>query len=223
MIVPTLNEEKDLKRCLSALSLSDKEELIVVDGGSTDATVSIASEFTDKVITAKKGRGTQMNAGAEAASGDVLLFLHADCVLPPEGFTIIGKTLWVNEVSAGGFYIGIEHPSFTFRVIEYFANLRSAVTRLIYGDQGLFLRKETFLKLGGFKDIPLMEDIEISQRLKRAGRIKFVKSPPVMTLPRRWLAEGPVYTTLRDWAIALAYTVFNVRPERLVKHYEDIR
>jgi len=195
----------------------------VVDGGSTDATVSIAREFTDKVITAKKGRGAQMNAGAEAASGDVLLFLHADCVLPPEGLTIVGETLRVNEVSAGGFYIGIEHPSFTFRVIEHLANLRSAVTRLIYGDQGLFIRKETFLKLGRFADIPLMEDIEISQRLKRAGRIKFVKSPPVMTLPRRWLAEGPVYTTLRDWAIAISYTIFKASPERLVKHYEDIR
>ncbi len=195
----------------------------MVDGGSTDATVSIAREFTDKVITAKKGRGAQMNAGAEAASGDVLLFLHADCVLPPEGLTIVGETLRVNEVSAGGFYIGIEHPSFTFRVIEHLANLRSAVTRLIYGDQGLFIRKETFLKLGRFADIPLMEDIEISQRLKRAGRIKFVKSPPVMTLPRRWLAEGPVYTTLRDWAIAISYTIFKASPERLVKHYEDIR
>jgi rSAM/selenodomain-associated transferase 2 len=195
----------------------------VVDGGSTDATASIAREFTNKVITAKRGRGAQMNAGAEAASGDVLLFLHADCVLPPEGFTIVRETLGVNEVSAGAFYIGIEQPGTVFRVIEHFANLRSAVTRLIYGDQGIFIRKETFLKLGGFADIPLMEDIEISQRLKRAGKIKFVKSPPVMTLPRRWLAEGPVYTTLRDWAIALAYTVFNVRPEHLVKHYENIR
>ncbi len=164
-----------------------------------------------------------MNAGAEAASGDVLLFLHADCVLPPEGFKIIGETLRVNEVSAGGFYIGIEHPSFTFRVIEHFANLRSAVTRLIYGDQCLFLRKKTFNSIGGFKNIPLMEDIEISQRLKRAGKIKFVKSPPVMTLPRRWLAEGPVYTTLRDWAIAVSYTIFKASPKRLVKHYEDIR
>ena len=164
-----------------------------------------------------------MNTGAEAASGDILLFLHADCVLPPEGFTIARETLRVTEVSAGGFYIVIEHPSFTFRVIEHFANLRSAVTRLIYGDQVIFIRKKTFDSIGGFKNIPLMEDIEISQRLKRAGRIKFVKSPPVMTLPRRWLAEGPVYTTLRDWAIALAYTVLDVRPESLVKHYEDIR
>jgi rSAM/selenodomain-associated transferase 2 len=222
VIVPTLNEEKDLKRCLSALVLSANEELIVVDGGSADATVSISHEYTDKVISSKKGRGAQMNAGAEEAGGDILLFLHADCVLPPEGFNTIRETLQDSGVSAGGFRLSIEHPGLAFRIIERGANLRSGLTRLIYGDQGLFMKKETFFKLGGFKEIPLMEDVEISQRLKRAGKIAFV-DPPIRTLPRRWLTEGPVYTTLRDWAIAMAYTVFKVRPEKLIKHYEDIR
>lgn len=217
-----LNEEKDLRRCLSALSLTDGEELIVVDGGSTDATVSIAREFTDMVLTSSRGRAEQMNAGAHAATGDALLFLHADCVLPEGAFDVIHKTLSAREVSAGGFRLAIEHPGLAFRIIERGANLRSAITRLVYGDQGLFLRKETFERLGGFKEMPLMEDIEISQRLKRLGRIAFV-NPPIRTLPRRWLKEGPLYTTLRDWAIAIAYTIFKVRPEKLAKHYGDVR
>jgi rSAM/selenodomain-associated transferase 2 len=174
------------------------------------------------VLTSKKGRAAQMNAGAEAATGDALLFLHADCVLPEDGFDVVRQTLSDRSVSGGGFRLSIEHPGLTFRVIERGANLRSAVTRLIYGDQGFFVRKETFDKLGGFMEMPLMEDIEISQRLKRMGRIAFV-SPPVRTLPRRWQKEGPLYTTLRDWAIAIAYTIFRVRPEKLARHYEDVR
>jgi rSAM/selenodomain-associated transferase 2 len=222
VIVPVLNEENDLNRCLSALVHSANEELIVVDGGSADATVSTAREYTDKVISSKRGRGTQMNAGAKEAGGDILLFLHADCVLPEGAFGVVRETLSDQRVAAGGFRLSIEHPGLLFRVIERGANLRSALTRLVYGDQGLFMRKETFIKLGGFKNMPLMEDVEISQRLKRTGKIAFV-DPPVRTLPRRWLKEGPVYTTLRDWAIAMAYTVFKVRPEKLIKHYEDIR
>jgi rSAM/selenodomain-associated transferase 2 len=222
VIVPVLNEEKDLKRCLSSLALSNREELIVVDGGSADATVSIASEYTNKVLNSTRGRGAQMNAGAEEADGDILLFLHADCVLAPEGFSTIRETLRYDGVAAGGFRLSIERPGLAFRVIERGANLRSALTRLVYGDQGLFMTKELFFKIGGFKEMPLMEDVEISQRLKRAGKIAFVELP-IRTLPRRWLTEGPVYTTLRDWAIALAYTVFKVRPEKLIKHYEDIR
>jgi rSAM/selenodomain-associated transferase 2 len=217
-----LNEEKTLGRCLSSLRLSEYEELIVVDGGSVDATTSIAREYTDKVINSEKGRGAQMNAGAETADGDILLFLHADCVLPEEGFNVIREIISDAKVSAGGFRLSIEHPAFAFRIIERGANLRSALTRLVYGDQGLFIRKEMFLNLGGFKEIPLMEDVEISQRLKRAGKIAFV-NPPIRTLPRRWLKEGPMYTTLRDWAIAIAYTVFKVRPEKLIKHYGNIR
>jgi rSAM/selenodomain-associated transferase 2 len=222
VIVPVLNEEKDLNRCLSALVLSANEELIVVDGGSADTTVSISREYTDKVISSKRGRGTQMNAGAETSVGDILLFLHADCVLPEGAFGVVREILSDQGVAAGGFRLSIEHPGLMFRIIERGANLRSALTRLVYGDQGLFMRKETFIKLDGFKEIPLMEDVEISQRLKRMGKIVFV-NPPIRTLPRRWLTEGPVYATLRDWAIAMAYTVFKVRPEKLIKHYEDIR
>ncbi len=222
VIVPVLNEEKDLGRCLSALMLSSDEELIVVDGGSVDATVSIAGEFTDKVISADRGRAAQMNAGAEAATGDILLFLHADCVLPSDGFGAMRAALSGENVAAGGFWLSIEHPGLKFRIIERGANLRSYLTRLIYGDQGIFLRRETFIELGGYAPIPLMEDIEISLRLKRKGKIAFV-SPSVRTLPRRWLEEGALRTTLRDWKRAISYTIFKAPPKELARHYKDVR
>jgi len=217
-----LNEEKILGETLSSLYLTDNEELIVVDGGSSDRTVSVAYKYTDKVYVTKRGRGYQMNFGAERASGDILLFLHADCTLPEEGFRIIRNVLKDNRISAGAFDLSIVHPKLRFRIIEYGANLRSRITSIPYGDQGLFMKREVFEQLGGFADIPLMEDIEISRRLKRIGRIIFIR-PPIKTSPRRWLKEGPVFTTLRDWAIAVSFAFFKVSPYRLMKYYEDIR
>jgi rSAM/selenodomain-associated transferase 2 len=220
--VPVLNEEKVLHKTLSALNITHSEELIVVDGGSTDRTVSIAYEFTDKVYVTKKGRGHQMNFGAKRANGNAFLFLHADCFLPPEGFRIVREVLKDENVSAGAFDLSIAHPGLHFRIIEWGANLRSRITSIAYGDQGIFMTKEVFDRVGGFTEMPLLEDIEISRRLKKIGKIVFVR-PPIRTSPRRWLKEGLVFTTLRDWAIALSYSFFNVPPERLVKYYEDVR
>lgn len=222
IVIPVLNEEKNLHETLQSLNLTHNEELIVVDGGSTDGSVSIAQRFTDKVFVTKKGRGNQMNVGAEKAEGNILLFLHADCILPAGAFDMICQALQNNTVAAGAFDLSIDHPSFRFRIIEFGANLRSHVTAIPYGDQGIFMSKETFNRIGGYADIPLMEDIELLRRLKKIGRIVFI-SPPIKTSPRRWLKEGPVYTTLRDWTIALSYRFLNVSPERLIKHYKDIR
>ncbi|KPK45486.1 MAG: hypothetical protein AMK74_03340 [Nitrospira bacterium SM23_35] len=222
VVMPVLNEEVVLNETLSSLHLSDHEELIVVDGGSTDNTVSIAHTFTDKVYITKRGRGHQMNFGAAKADGDILLFLHADCILPREGFGLIRTVLQDKEISAGAFDLSIVHPKLRFRIIEYGANLRSRMTSVPYGDQGLFMKQEVFEQSGGFPDIPIMEDIEISKRLKKAGKIVFVR-PPIKTSPRRWLKEGPVFTTLRDWAIAVSFAFFKISPHRLIKYYEDVR
>lgn len=222
VIVPVLNEEKHLERTLSALPLTENEELIVVDGGSADGTVSLARGFTDKVLLTRSGRGHQMNLGAEKAGGDILLFLHADCTLPEGGFGMIRQALKDDRVSAGAFDLSIEHPKLRFRIVELGANLRSRLTSIPYGDQGMFLRKKVFDLLGGFADVPLMEDIEFSSRLKRAGKIVFLR-PAIRTLPRRWLDEGVIYTTLRDWSIALSYRFLRVPPRRLLKHYRDVR
>ncbi len=220
--MPVLNEGKILHDTLSALKLSNNEELIVVDGGSTDETVSVANEFAEKVFITRSGRGHQMNYGAERSDGDLLLFLHADCVLPDEGFKIIREVLKDNSVAAGAFDLRITHSELWFRIIEFGANLRSRVTSVPYGDQGLFMSKDVYNRIGGFADIPLMEDIEISGRLKKKGRIVFVR-PAIRTSPRRWFKEGLICTTLRDWAIALSYTFLKVSPQRLIKYYKDVR
>jgi rSAM/selenodomain-associated transferase 2 len=222
VIVPALNEEKSLHRTLSNLNITDLEELIIVDGGSNDRTVLIASGFTDKVFVTHKGRGHQMNYGAQKANGNILLFLHADCLLPKEGFELIREKLNDKQVSAGAFFLNIDHPSFRFRIIEKVANLRSRITRIPYGDQGLFIRKELFEQIGGFADIPLMEDIEISRRLKKIAKIVFLRTP-IKASPRRWLKEGLIYTTLRDWIVAILYIFLKVSPEKLMKHYKDVR
>jgi rSAM/selenodomain-associated transferase 2 len=222
IIMPVLNEAASLSSSLSKLDITETEELIVVDGGSSDETVSIAREFTDRVYETKTGRASVMNFGAGKASGDILLFLHADCYLPHNGFNIIRSTLRNNNVSAGGFYLGIDHPSFQFRIIEFGANLRSTVSSFIYGDQGMFLRKEIFKSIGGFADMPLMEDIEICQRLNKLGKMVLLR-PPIKASPRRWLQEGVIHTTLRDWSLAFSYTFLKVPPEKLIRHYKDIR
>jgi rSAM/selenodomain-associated transferase 2 len=220
--MPVLNEAKSLRTTLGSLCLSDNEELIVVDGGSADETLSIAREFTGKVFQAKSGRASVMNFGAQKAEGDILLFLHADCILPDNAFLLIRGVLGDKGVAAGGFDLGISDPGSRFRIIEFAANLRAHVTSLLYGDQGMFLRKDIFEGIGGFADMPLMEDIEISLRLKKEGKIVFVKSP-IKASPRRWLKEGVLYTTLRDWLNAFLYTFLKIPPEKLIKYYKDVR
>lgn len=220
--MPVLNEAKALRETLKALRLTPGEELIVVDGGSTDGTVSIAREFTDAVLETRQGRGLQMHLGAERAGGGILLFLHADCLLPPGAFGAVRAALAGPGVSAGAFDLGIRHPSLCFRVVELGANLRSRLTRVAYGDQGLFMLAETYRRVGGFRDMPLMEDIEIGGRLKRAGKMAFLR-PPIMASARRWLTEGVVRATLRDWRLALSYALLKTPPERLARHYRDVR
>ena len=220
--MPVFNEAGGLRNTLNRLRLSDEEELIVVDGGSSDETMSIAREFTEKVFQTRSGRATVMNYGAEKSDGEILLFLHADCILPDNGFNIIRKTLSDSTIAAGAFHLKVNHPGVGFRIIEAVANIRHSVTSLFYGDQGIFLKKEVFRKIGGFADIPLMEDIEISRRLKKTGRMVFVR-PPINVSPRRWLKEGLIYTTLRDWTISFSYAFLKVSPAMLIKYYKDVR
>lgn len=222
IIVPVLNEEQNIAGTLSSIPRSRHDEVIVVDGGSEDRTASVAAEYTASVVSSPRGRAVQMNRGAELARSDYLLFLHADCRLPENGLDAVRQVLGKTGIAAGAFDLSIDHPSFRFRIIEFGANARSRLTSIPYGDQGLFLKKDLFFRAGGFPEVPLMEDIAIAGKLKKYGRVVFLRER-IVTSPRRWLTEGIVYTTFRDWCLALSYSVFNVPPEILKRYYEDVR
>ena len=222
IVMPVLNEEMLLNDTLSALFLSDEEELIIVDGGSSDLTVKIASAYTEKVLAGPRGRARQMNFGAKAAAGDVLLFLHSDCRLSPGALNEIRWVLGHQDTVAGAFDILIDSSCFKFRWISRFANLRSRLTGIAYGDQGIFLRKKTFDDIGGYADIPLMEDIELCRRIKPLGKIYFLELP-IYPSPRRFDNQGVLCTLIRDSMLVFSYAVLGADPSRLARYYRDER
>lgn len=220
VVVPTLNEAGVLARTLEGLP-AGFVDVVVADGGSTDATTAIAREHGARVTVARPGRGPQMNAGAAAAKGDVLLFLHADTALPPDAVARIGAALADPGVVAGAFLLGIDSPDPRLALIARAANLRTRLTRVPYGDQAPFVRRAAFDAAGGFPDVPIMEDVMLGRRLKRLGRIVVVPAR-VRTSARRWEREGVVRTTLRNAALITLY-LLGVHPRRLARWYGHVR
>ncbi len=221
VIIPTLDEAHVLARTLEAVRAAGVEDLIVVDGGSRDDTLGVARRFTDRIVQTPAGRAWQMNAGAREARGDVFLFLHADTVLGPWAMTAIRTVLDDEQVVGGAFRLGIETRRPGLRLIAAAANLRTVLTRLPYGDQGLFVRRAVFEQVGGFPDLPLMEDVALGRRLKQAGRV-VILPVAVTTSARRWEREGLFYATLRNWALLSLY-LMGVSPVRLARWYGHIR
>ena len=215
VIIPTLNEAASIGHAIEAVGPG--AEVIVADGGSTDSTVKLARMLGARIIRSKAGRGLQMDTGAEGASGDVLLFLHADTLLPGGWQSPIAQALDDPEVVAGGFSLSIDSRLLRFRIIEYFTNLRSRNLRLIYGDQAIFARKTAFLKAGGFGKLPLMEDVDCVKKLSRLGRIVTL-GESVLTSPRRWNEGGLLRNTLKNWLLLALYRA-GVAPERLHRRY----
>ncbi|HCO59232.1 MAG TPA: glycosyl transferase [Porticoccaceae bacterium] len=218
IVIPTLNEAATIKDCLQALS-SVRDlgaQIIVADGGSYDETVTRARAGADKVVVSKPGRAGQMNAGAREATGQWLLFLHADTRLPENMADVI--TAWEFSHSAWGFFfVRLDSPRMVFRIIERLMNWRSYYSRIATGDQSLFVKRELFERLGGYADIPLMEDIELSKRLRRTGR-PLVALARATTSARKWEREGVVSTVLLMWRLRLAY-FFGADPAELVRKY----
>lgn len=228
IIIPVNNETAAINQTLGYLVESFQEippEVMVVDGNPLGNTIaSIDPLFHSEkinlktIISKKSGRAVQMNAGAKITKGNLLLFLHADTTLPKQAVGKMLKQLEDPSLACGAFSLGIQHPSKAYRLIEAVANLRTRITRLPYGDQAQFFKKDYFDRLGGFADIPLMEDVEIMQRVKRRKDRCRILSEKVFTSARRWEKEGILYCTLRNWMLITLYSL-GVSPHRLAKFY----
>nr|WP_290226107.1 TIGR04283 family arsenosugar biosynthesis glycosyltransferase [Trichocoleus desertorum] len=219
IIIPVLNEAAAIAQTLAAAQQTSQAEIIVVDGGSQDDTVAIAQSAGAKVIMSAPGRAQQMNAGAKVAAGEVLLFLHGDTLLPPEFATQIRQALISPGVIAGAFALKIDSAVPGIRLMERLVNWRSRSLQMPYGDQAIFLRAKTFHSVGGFADLPIMEDFELMRQLKKKGAIAIV-SEPVITSGRRWERLGLLRTTLINQAVILAYFL-GVSRDRLARWYRS--
>jgi rSAM/selenodomain-associated transferase 2 len=221
VIVPALEEAEALPATLARARAGAIHELIVVDGGSRDATRALATPFADRVLTTERGRARQMNSGAAAATGDVLLFLHADTALPAGFERAIAAALADARVVGGRFDVRLEGASPGLRVVAAAINLRSRLTRIATGDQAIFARRAVFDALGGYPEIPLLEDVSFTRALKRAGRIACLRET-VVTSARRWESRGVVRTVVLMWTLRLGYAL-GASPARLLRFYRDVR
>jgi rSAM/selenodomain-associated transferase 2 len=216
VVVPALNEAAGIERCLAALAplRARGHEVIVVDGGSADGTARLAAPLADRVLSAPRGRAAQMNAGAAAAAGDALLFLHADTFLPPDADRLVREALAAH--AWGRFDVAIDSEDPRLAVIAYFMNRRSRLSGIATGDQAIFVRRDAFQ---GFPPIALMEDVAFSRAMKRV-------SPPaclaarVRTSARRWEKRGVARTVLLMWRLRFAYWRGG-DPDELARHYAD--
>lgn len=218
IIMPVLNEAAAIRETLEALQRFRRagHEVILADGGSSDGTRDAAVGLYDQWVAASPGRAGQMNAGAERASGNLLLFLHADTALPHDALEWLER-FWRSGQHWGRFDVSLSGDRPLFRVIAFFMNVRSRLTGICTGDQAQFVRYSVFERLGGFAPLPLMEDVELSRRLKQQSR-PFCVPSPVVTDSRRWETNGPWRTIALMWRLRWDYWR-GVPPEQLAARY----
>ena len=217
VIVPTLNEQGCLAATLDALLLANGDELIVVDAGSTDGTPAIARRYTSQFYQGPRGRAQQMNHGARHARGDILLFLHADTLMPGDGLDAVRHALQQRGAVGGAFRLIITPTTPALRLVAWGTNLRSRFGGLPYGDQALFVSRRVFDELGGYEDVPFMEDIRLVQALRRRGRL-ITLPQAVATSGRRWQRSGVFFTTARNIILMTLYFC-GVQPATLKRWY----
>lgn len=221
VIIPAINEEECIAAAVKSARRAKNVEVLVADGGSRDATAPIAENAGAKVLATRTGRAFQMNAGAQAASGDALLFLHADTRLPPGYEAHVRRILDRPGVAAGAFRLGIRASGVSVRLVEHAANLRSRYLQLPYGDQAIFLGRKQFQAVGGFPELPIMEDFALMKRLSKLGRVVLAPAA-VSTSGRRWVRLGIWRATWINQMMVAAY-VLGVPPERMQHWYRRDR
>lgn len=223
IIIPVYHEADIIEPMISTLKVLNGNpgvEIIVVDGDPDGSTIRVVGDAHVKTLLAKKGRASQMNRGAAAAKGDILLFLHADTRLPRHALQHILEIFRKRKIIGGSFDLGIRSEKKMYRLIEKMVYYRTRLTKIPYGDQAIFLSRRIFFRLGGFKEIPIMEDIELMRRIRAQGYPIGIIPDPVQTASRRWEEEGIVFCTLRNWALAVLF-LLGVSPEKLVTYYRQ--
>lgn len=216
VIIPALDEAQFVGRAIASAGVG-VADVLVADGGSTDGTPAAAVRLGAGVIDVPRGRGGQMDGAASVATGDVFVFLHADTTLPPLWHEAVEAALEDAGVVGGAFSLRIDGRGFFYRLVERSIALRSRAFGLIYGDQAIFVRREAFFKAGGFRKLPLMEDVDCVRRLKKAGKV-VVLDKSVTTSARRWEEKGLLINTVRNWFF-LALYFMGISPEALCKRY----
>lgn len=219
IVIPTLDEAEGIPTFLQALQplRARGVEIVLADGGSRDGTVAAATPMVDRVISARRGRASQMNSGAAVSAGDVLLFLHADCTLPEHADHSILNGLASSRRRWGRFDVRLSGAAIMLRVVERAMNLRSCLTGICTGDQGLFVERTLFEESGGFPEIELMEDVAISRNLRKSGS-PLCLSVTLVTSSRRWEKNGIWRTIVLMWRLRLAYFL-GTEPSRLAELY----
>lgn len=217
VIIPALNEEAYIGASIESAKKLNPLEIIVVDGGSTDRTKEIAERAGAIVIDSPRGRGTQMNRGASVAKGDILLFLHADSIIVED----VDIRDYVGNDYIGGFFkLKFNDSSISIRLVEIFANIRARLFSLPYGDQAIFVKKEVFNEMGGFREYPFLEDLEFVRRLKKYGPLRCL--PKKVVVSARRLKKGyplsPIFVSLRNVLLALLF-ILGMSPSKLLRFY----
>ena len=219
VIIPAYNEGEHILRCIENIQREQGDiEIIVTDGGSVDGTLELAGQKSGvRMVQSAKGRGIQMNTGAHMSTGELLLFLHADTMLEERWKPAMLSALEDPAVAGGAFTFSIDGPDRKYRAVEQWVKLRCLFCKLPYGDQGIFVRRHIFERLSGYKNIPLMEDVDLIARMKQLGKIVILDTRAV-TSARRWAGKGLIRTAVLNQVIMLSYRM-GVSPHTLAKIY----
>ena len=217
IIIPTLNEQQRIETALESALATNPHEVIVADGGSTDDTLMLVGRHNCRIVECPRGRAVQQNRGASTATGDVLLFLHADCEVHPESGVQIAEALKDQNVVAGAFWQRIPASGILFRWLERGNAARVHWRKLPYGDQGIFVRRDVFNELNGFPNEPLMEDLLLMRRIRKKGKVVLLDGP-LTVCPRRWQKHGVIRQTIRNWSLLTAARM-GVPLDRLARLY----